>query len=121
VLQPDAEEWYAQSLPVFLQHYDYVAIEAMPRMEEASDGDAWLKTLVAAVAKQPGGLDKTVFELQTVDWRSKRPIPSDAFAEQIDLLTAAGARNIGYYPDDAHTDHPQLAMLQQRFALPAQP
>ena len=121
VLQPDAEEWYAQSLPVFLQHYDYVAIEAMPRMEEASDGDAWLKALVTAVARQPGALDRTVFELQSVDWRNKQPVPADAFAEQIDLLKAAGARNIGYYPDDGYKNTPRLAMLQQSFALPAQP
>ena len=56
ILQPDAEEWYAQSLPVFLKHYDYVAVEAMPSMEQAEDADAWLKALVAAVANNPTAL-----------------------------------------------------------------
>ncbi len=121
ILQPDAEEWYAQSLPVFLKHYDFVAVEAMPRMEEATDGDAWLKRLVAAVAATPGALDRTVFELQSVDWRSKTPVASTAFAGQLALLKAAGAQHIGYYPDDGHTNTPQLAMLQQSFALDRQP
>jgi poly-beta-1,6-N-acetyl-D-glucosamine N-deacetylase len=121
ILQPDAEEWYAQSLPVFLKHYDYVAIEAMPAMEQAADGDAWLKQLVAAVAAQPGGIDKAVFELQSVDWRSQKPIPPAAFAAQIALLEAAGARHIGYYPDDGHKNNPELAMLREAFALRGQP
>ena len=121
ILQPDAEEWYGQSLPVFLKHYDYVAVEAMPAMEQADDADTWLKGLVAAVAAQPGGIERTVFELQSVDWRSKTPVAPDAFAAQIALLEAAGARNIGYYPDDGHRNNPELAMLQRSFALKAQP
>lgn len=121
ILQPDAEEWYAQSLPVFLKHYDFVAVEAMPTMEEAKDGDAWLKALVAKVETYPGAIERTVFELQSVDWRSKRPVPADAFAGQIALLKAAGAQHIGYYPDDGHTNTPELAMLQQSFALDRQP
>jgi biofilm PGA synthesis lipoprotein PgaB len=121
ILQADAEEWYAQSLPVFLKHYDYVAVEAMPRMEEASDGDRWLKQLVAAVAATPGAIEKTVFELQSVDWRSKEPVAAQAFADQIALLKSAGVRHIGYYPDDAHRNTPQLAMLQKSFALEKQP
>ncbi len=121
ILQPDAEEWYAQSLAVFLKHYDYVAIEAMPQMEEATDAAAWLTQLVATVARTPGAIDKAVFELQSVDWRSKRAVDAAEFTAQIALLKAAGARNIGYYPDDGHTDTPRLAMLKQDFALAAQP
>jgi len=37
VLQPYSEEWYAQSFPAFMRHYDYAAIEAMPFMEEAKE------------------------------------------------------------------------------------
>ncbi len=121
ILQTDAEEWYAQSLPAFLKHYDYVAVEAMPAMEEADNAERWLNHLVAEVAKQPGGIDRTVFELQSVDWRSHQPIAPDVFTRQIDLLRAAGVRNIGYYPDDGHHDQPRLALLKQVFALPAQP
>ncbi len=121
ILQADAEEWYGQSLPVFLKHYDYVAVEAMPAMEEADDAQAWLKQLVSAVAAQPDGLEKTVFELQSVDWRTHQAIDPNVFAGQIALLRGYGATNLGYYPDDARRNNPALAMLQQSFALPAQP
>ncbi|PPD23857.1 MAG: poly-beta-1,6-N-acetyl-D-glucosamine N-deacetylase PgaB, partial [Methylomonas sp.] len=33
LLKPYSEEWYAQSFSVFMAHYDYVAVEAMPFME----------------------------------------------------------------------------------------
>ncbi len=121
ILQPDAEEWYAQSLPVFLKHYDFVAVEAMPAMEEAADADAWMKRLVATVAATPGAMDKTVFELQSVDWRSKHAVTAGTFSHQLALLKAAGVEHIGYYPDDGYTNTPQLAMLQQSFALTKQP
>jgi biofilm PGA synthesis lipoprotein PgaB len=121
ILQADAEEWYAQSLPVFLKHYDFVAVEAMPTMEEATDGDAWLKALVAKVAAVPGALDKTVFELQSVDWRSHRPVGPDAFGHEVALLKSAGAEHFGYYPDDVHTNTPQLAAVQAAFAQVRQP
>ncbi|KAB7644483.1 poly-beta-1,6-N-acetyl-D-glucosamine N-deacetylase PgaB [Polymorphobacter fuscus] len=121
ILQPDAEEWYAQSLPVFLKHYDFVAVEAMPRMEEAGDGDAWLKTLVATIAATPGAIDRTVFELQSVDWRHKTPVPGAAFGAEVALLKAAGARHFGYYPDDGHTNTPPLATVQAAFARGALP
>jgi biofilm PGA synthesis lipoprotein PgaB len=116
IIQPDAEEWYAQSLPVFLKHYDFVAVEAMPKMEEAGDGAAWLKALVAKVGETPGALDRTVFELQSVDWRHKTPVAGAAFLEEVALLKAAGARHYGYYPDDMQTNTPPLTAVQEAFS-----
>jgi poly-beta-1,6-N-acetyl-D-glucosamine N-deacetylase len=121
ILQPDAEEWYAQSLPVFLKHYDFVAVEAMPRMEEASDADAWLKALVARVAATPGALDRTVFELQSVDWRTHTPITAAAFLHEVAVLKAAGVQHFGYYPDDLHTNTPPLAAVQSAFSQVKRP
>lgn len=121
ILQPDAEEWYAQSLPVFLKHYDFVAVEAMPTMEEASDADAWLTALVAKVAATPGALDRTVFELQSVDWRTHKPMTAAAFLNEVALLKAAGAQHFGYYPDDVFTNTPPLAAVQSAFSQAKQP
>ena len=121
ILQPDAEEWYAQSLPLFLKHYDYVGIEAMPTMEEAADPDAWLRTLVADVAAVPGGLAKSVFELQTVDWKTQQPVPMPVLLDQIALLKKAGAINIGYYPDNPYRDQPKLSDMKRDFAVKVEP
>lgn len=121
ILQTDAEEWYAQSLPVFLKHYDYVGIEAMPQMENATDANVWLRQLVADVAAVPGGLAKSVFELQTVDWKTKQPVPMPVLLDQIALLKKAGAINMGYYPDDLYHDQPKLSDMKHAFAVEVEP
>jgi biofilm PGA synthesis lipoprotein PgaB len=121
LLKPYSEEWYAQSFKSFLAHYDYVAIEAMPFMEEAEKPKQWLTQLVKTAAKQPDGLKKTVFELQSVNWKTGQKIPMPVFVEQMELLKKLGVNHIGYYPDNVFEDQPRLADLQQHFSLPIQP
>jgi biofilm PGA synthesis lipoprotein PgaB len=121
VMQPESEEWYAQSLPAFLDHYDYVAIEAMPFMEKAEKPDAWLTELAQKVGAYPRGLEKMVFELQTVDWNTQKPIPMDIFKNQITLLQKAGAKHLGYYPDNVFQDQPALNTLNHAFAVEIKP
>jgi biofilm PGA synthesis lipoprotein PgaB len=121
LLKPYSEEWYAQSFTSFLAHYDYVAIEAMPFMEEAENPKQWLTQLVKAAAKQPDGLKKTVFELQSVNWKTRQLIPMPVFIEQLELLKKLGVSHIGYYPDNVFEDQPRLADLQQHFSLPVSP
>ncbi|MSR17426.1 MAG: poly-beta-1,6-N-acetyl-D-glucosamine N-deacetylase PgaB [Methylococcaceae bacterium] len=118
LLEPYSEEWYAQSFKSFLNHYDYIAIEAMPFMEGAKNPNQWLTNLVKAVAKEPEGLKKTVFELQAVNWKNQQKIPSNVFVEQLTLLKSLGVKHIGYYPDNVYVNQPRLEDLQQHFSLP---
>jgi biofilm PGA synthesis lipoprotein PgaB len=116
VLNPGSEQWFAQSLPAFLAAYDEVAVMAMPRMEKAANPNKWLLNLAKNVAAR-GGLDHTVFELQTVDWSvGDKPIPTEEIAGQLRLLQTAGARNLAYYPDDFLKNHPALKMLRPQFS-----
>lgn len=117
VLQPEAQAWFAQSLPDFLAHYDYTAIMAMPYMEGAAQPLPWLSTLAKTVAAIPGALDKTVFELQAVDWKTSKPVTGHELAMQMDTLMDAGVRSYGYYPDDFVKDQPKLDELVERFSL----
>ncbi|MGZ4955832.1 MAG: poly-beta-1,6-N-acetyl-D-glucosamine N-deacetylase PgaB [Methylobacter sp.] len=121
LLKPYSEEWYAQSFKSFLAHYDYVAIEAMPFMEEADNPIQWLTELVKAAGKQSEGLKKTVFELQSINWKTQQKIPMPVFIEQLELLKKLGVNHIGYYPDNVFQDQPRLADLQQHFSPPIQP
>lgn len=121
VLQPDSEEWYAQSLPSALAAYDYVAIEAMPFMEKAENPEAWLEDLVRKVSVHPDGLRKTVFELQTVDWNTRQNIPMETFLKQIRLVQKLGGIHLGYYPDNVFANHPRLEDMESAFALPRFP
>ncbi len=121
VLEPAAEEWFAQSLQSFLGAYDYTAIMAMPWMEGAADADAWLDSLAARVKEVPGAQERVVFELQSVDWRDGRRIPASTLAAQMRRLHATGARHFGYYPDDFHNNHPALEVIRPALSLEAHP
>jgi poly-beta-1,6-N-acetyl-D-glucosamine N-deacetylase len=121
LLESDSEEWYAQSFKSFLAHYNYVAIEAMPFMEEAKKPVQWLTELVAAATHYPEGLKKSVFELQTVNWKTHEKIPMPIFIEQLELLRKLGVHHIGYYPDNVYQDQPRLMDLQQHFSVPDLP
>ncbi|MFA5984244.1 MAG: poly-beta-1,6-N-acetyl-D-glucosamine N-deacetylase PgaB [Methylococcaceae bacterium] len=117
ILKPFSEEWYAQSYPSFLAHYDYVAIEAMPFMEKADNPIQWLTELVQMARQQPEGLNKSVFELQAMDWDKHLKIPMDTFIGQVDLLKHLGVHHIGYYPDNVFENQPNLSELQQHFSV----
>jgi biofilm PGA synthesis lipoprotein PgaB len=117
VLHPDSEEWFAQSLPSFLNNYDYTAVMAMPYMENAEQPLPWLKNLVQEVAKQPQALKKTVFELQSFDWRTSKKVDSHILAQQMKLLQLQGALNFGYYPDDFLNDSPSFDVIKPYFSL----
>ncbi|MDO9103798.1 MAG: poly-beta-1,6-N-acetyl-D-glucosamine N-deacetylase PgaB [Methylovulum sp.] len=121
LLKPYSEEWYAQSFETFLAHYDYVAIEAMPFMEEAEHPLEWLAELVSKAAAYPGGLDKTLFELQAVNWKIQQKIPVAVFIGQLEWLKQHHAKHIGYYPDNVFQDQPPLKALQHSFSLPNLP
>jgi poly-beta-1,6-N-acetyl-D-glucosamine N-deacetylase len=108
VLEPHSEAWFAQTLDAFQHAYDYTALMAMPRMEQADDPDRWLQRLAARVAAQPGALTRTIFELQSVDWRSGTPLPPGTLLHEAELLRAAGVRHLGYYPDDFIGGSPAL-------------
>lgn len=111
VIHPSAESWYAQSLPAFLSNYNIVALMAMPELEKARRPGPWLTNLVRAVSSAPGGTQRTVFELQSVDWRTKRPVAIDEFTSQLRLVQEKGALNLAYYPDDFEKDNPAIGHL----------
>ena len=117
LLKPYSEEWYAQSFKVFLKHYDYVAVEAMPFMEKAENPDQWLRELVRKTAQYPDGLKKMVFELQSFDWAKQQKIPTKIFIDQLELLKKLGAIHIGYYPDDVFQNQPDIDALQKHFPV----
>jgi len=121
LLKPYSEEWYAQSFTSALQHYDYVAVEAMPLMEKAENPKAWMEELVKTVAAHPQGLKKTVFELQTVDWNTQKEIPMADFVAQLQQVQRLGGIHIGYYPDNVFHDHPRQEDMERVFALPRFP
>jgi biofilm PGA synthesis lipoprotein PgaB len=118
VLVPHSESWFAQELQSFAEAYDWVAVMAMPWMEGASRPDDWLSQLVDQVKRYPGVLDKTIFELQTLDWSEEnRWIPAHVIARQMELLLRNGAVNYGYYPDIYTENHPNQKIIRPAISL----
>lgn len=116
-----AQEWFAQSLPGFLATYDFTAVMAMPYMEGAADPELWLDALIGKVKAVPGALRKTVFELQSRDWRTGQAVPSATLAAQLRQLRLQGARNVGYYPDDFHADQPEESLIKPVISAETEP
>jgi biofilm PGA synthesis lipoprotein PgaB len=113
-LNPRAEVWYAQALENSLRHYDFTAIMAMPYMEGAADPVRFQLDLLESLRRFPGALRKTIFELQSVDWkRAQAPIPSLEMARTIEMLYANGVIHVGYYPDMLFQSHPDPAVMRQ--------
>ena len=114
MLAPESEEWFAQNLDDFLASYDWTAPMAMPLMEKVPEGeaDAWLDRVVDSITRRPGAVDRTIFELQAVDWRTGQPVPSERLAHWMRRLQVRGARSFGYYPDNFITGVPSVEVMR---------
>lgn len=120
-LDAAAEARFAQSLPMSLARYDYTVVMAMPFLENQPQPDAWLTRLAAHIAEYSTGLERTVFELQTVDWRTRNHIDTAVLREQMALLQRLGARHIAYYPDDFVAGHPDISSLGAAMSIKTYP
>ncbi len=93
-----------------LQSFDYVVVIAAPQAQHNGRmTDHWLKDFVGNVATLPRGLEKTIFELPVV--------AGTALAAEISALRRAGARNIGYFPDDVMRLRPAVEAVRPVLSL----
>lgn len=117
VLNPESEHWTAQNLSQFIKSYRWTIPMAMPEMENIphSDQAQWLRQVVERIKHIPGGLDKTIIELQSVDWRhpeSDQSISDQRLIEWIKQLQLLGVRNYGYYPDNFLINKPAISSIR---------
>jgi len=105
--EPESEEWFSQNYAASLEAYDYVVIMAYPKMEEILRSSSWLRRMVEEVKNYPQGIEKTVFKVQTYDWKKHQWIKTKTVNVWLRELVAAGARHLAYYPDDFTIDQPR--------------
>jgi biofilm PGA synthesis lipoprotein PgaB len=116
-LNKNSEEWYAQSLSESIKHYDYTAIMAMPYMEEAENHQKFYDDIVKNIKLEECGMERTVMELQTVNWRkNNEPLPAKELEHTINHLYGLGVHHIAYYPDTIYTNTPDASMIQKVFS-----
>ena len=121
LLDPAGERYLAQELEGYLAAYDHVALMAMPYLEGARDPRAFYRSLARIVEHTPRALDKTIFELQTVDWRTGRRVDAHELETTLRELQALGIRHLAYYPDDFVAGEPALAPLRRGISLATHP
>jgi biofilm PGA synthesis lipoprotein PgaB len=121
LLDPDAELYLAQRFDDYLVAYDHTALMAMPHLEGARSERAFYRELVHAVSRAPLGLDKTIFELQTVDWRTSKIVDARELETTMRALQSLGVRHLAYYPDDFLNGEPTLAPLRRGISLATSP
>lgn len=117
LLDPEGGLYLAQDFEAFLQDYDYVSVMAMPQLENAADPDRFMSALIDAVIARPEATPRTVFELQTVDWRSREPIATENLRDTMRYLQSRGIRNLAYYPEDFVRGHPDIETLKEGISL----
>ncbi|NNH87911.1 poly-beta-1,6-N-acetyl-D-glucosamine N-deacetylase PgaB [Acinetobacter sp. ANC 4279] len=117
VLNPISENWFSQSMRSTYQYYDYNAIMAMPYMEEADDHQQFYLDLIHQSKKYDPKLDRTIFELQAVNWKNNQKLSTQEIIETIQFLEKHGVKHIGYYPDDFVNEHPQPSRLKSAFLI----
>jgi len=104
---PESEAWFAQNFEDYLEHYDEIVVMAYPEMEEQPDANHWLESLVQRVRAHPGAIKKTVFKLQTFDWKQNQWIGDKTILERMRTILAAGGIHLGYYPDNVFRNRPK--------------
>ncbi len=121
LLDPNGEVYLAQRFSDYLAAYDHVALMAMPQLEGARDARAFYRALVRTVGHAPYGFDKTIFELQTVDWNTGLGVDARTLETTLRSLQAAGVRHLAYYPEDFIAAEPALGALRRGLSLATSP
>jgi biofilm PGA synthesis lipoprotein PgaB len=117
-LNENAEEWYGQNLAQSIKKYDYTAIMAMPYMEQASDHKQFYDNILKNVKEQKCGLERTVIELQTINWRrNDEPLSPFEISGTIRYLYEQGVNHIAYYPDNLFKNNPNPEMMRKDLSV----
>jgi len=68
------------------------------------------------VKQEQCGLERTVMELQTVNWRKdNEPIAPKELSDTIKHLYDLGIHHIAYYPDNVFTNVPDADKIKEDF------
>lgn len=110
---PASRRWFAQDYNDALQHYDRVLLLAYAEMEDIRRPEAWLSKLVKQAEAKDGGLEKTIFKLQAMNWRENRPIKARVLRKRLAHLAQRGALHFAYGPDNPLANRPRVNRMDQ--------
>jgi biofilm PGA synthesis lipoprotein PgaB len=111
LLNPYSQVWFAQNYNDFLDSYDFVMVMAYPQMELAEKPIPWLQRLVKKASTYPSAMDKTIFKIQTYEWKNNTWIDSQLLLKEMRSILSAGGRHIAYYPDNLWENGPDIDIV----------
>lgn len=117
VLGADGAMRLAQDIDAFASAYDFVHLMAFDTGEGGPPSTAWLEKLAREVNAHAGVLRKTIFALQALDGRSRKPVDSTLLRDQMQRLRVAGVKHLGYSPDQFMVNQPDLAVLRDVMSM----
>jgi biofilm PGA synthesis lipoprotein PgaB len=103
-----------------IKQYDFVILSIPPDNSEAINAQSSLESLIDYVAEFPEGIKRTVFELQSNKTLHK-PVPTKTLSDGLSKLQLNGARNFGYFPDNALINRPSLNEIRPIISLKTNP
>jgi biofilm PGA synthesis lipoprotein PgaB len=104
-----------------IKQYDFVILSIPPDNNEAANDQPSLEGLMDYVAEFPEGIKRTIFELQSNNNALYKPVPAKALSDGLSKLQLNGARNFGYFPDNALINRPSLNEIRPIISLKTNP
>ncbi|OSI24995.1 poly-beta-1,6-N-acetyl-D-glucosamine N-deacetylase PgaB [Neisseria dumasiana] len=119
---PEAHSRFAEKLARYASHYDFTAISAMPytlngQQPGRKEAARWVASLAGAVKRSNVPLDKTIFELQSVNPLTGRPVDPAEMTSWMKLLKKEGVKNLAYHHDDFLNNQPPLKAIKPDFSV----
>jgi biofilm PGA synthesis lipoprotein PgaB len=118
---PKSESKFAQDYELFLKNYDQVVVMAYSRMKKIRQRSKWLKKLVSNAKGFPDSIDKTVFKIQTYDWKKEVWIKDRVILEELRDILSSGGRHLAYYPDDFRVEKPGIQTIKLEMSTQSDP
>ncbi|MBA4388855.1 MAG: poly-beta-1,6-N-acetyl-D-glucosamine N-deacetylase PgaB [Verrucomicrobia bacterium] len=109
------EKDQAAALSVTLKLHDFAVVRISPSEDGGLFKTRMLEQLVKRAGEKPGATGRILFMLDaTVD--AEKQVPEPELLEWTRTLAAAGARHIGYYPDDFLRDRPAIKAMRTEYS-----
>lgn len=118
---PGAEMRFAQDFEIFLKNYDWVVVMAYPQMDEIRRSVQWIADLVNKAKGYPNAMEKTIFKIQTYDWRKEEWIVEKVLLGELRGILVSGGRHIAYYPDNLWMNRPLLSKVKLEMSTKTYP
>ncbi len=102
--------------PIYRRYFDFTVIMVGPHGGKLSD-KKWLRKLSLKVSGLDPGLNRTIFEMQSVHPDNGAKIESTRILNQMEMLQLQGGLHVGYYPEDFMGRHPDIQKIFKGITL----